>query len=87
MISKSYSLTDERQIVVAAEKTNRSVYVAIIGNATAYLGGSDVTSTNGLPVKKHEAFHEIRVPLGEAVYAVMATGETETIRVLLPNLE
>ena len=43
MISKSYSLTDVRQIIVAADNQNRTVYVNIIGNNTAYLGGADVT--------------------------------------------
>lgn len=41
MISKSYSLTDARQIVVAADDINRTVYINIIGNSTAYLGGAD----------------------------------------------
>ena len=87
MISKSYSLTDTRQVVVAAEKKNRKVYVQIVGNSTAYLGGSDVTDSNGLPVAKHTSFHEITVPLGETLYAVMASGGTETLRVLLPDLD
>lgn len=85
MISQTYSLTDTRQIVVTADNQNKTVYVAIVGNNTAYLGGSDVTSSNGLPVKKHEAFHEIFVPIGQTIYAVMASGETETIRILLPD--
>ena len=87
MISKSYDLTDVRQIVVAAERTNRSVYVAIIGNSTAYVGGADVTDSNGVPLKKHEAFHEVRIPSGQSLYGVMADGGTETLRVLLPDLE
>jgi hypothetical protein len=87
MISKSYSLTDERQIVVAAERTNREVYIQIVGNNTAYLGGSDVTDSNGLPKVKHTTATQIRIPSGEALYAVCASGVTETLRVLLPNLE
>ena len=87
MISKSYSLTDVRQVVVAADDTHRSVYLQIVGNSTAYIGGNDVTSTNGLPVGKHEAFHEIVVPSRQTLFAVMAEGETETLRVLLPDLD
>jgi hypothetical protein len=87
MISKSYALTDVRQVVVAADDVNRTVYVNIIGNDTAYLGGADVTSTNGLPKKKHDTATEIFVPAKQTLYAVMAEGETETLRVLLPDLD
>lgn len=87
MISQSYAVTDARQVVVAADNQNRTVYVQIIGNSTVYLGGSNVTDSNGVPVAKHQSFHEIFVPLDEAIYAVCASGVTETLRILLPNLD
>jgi hypothetical protein len=87
MISKSYALTDERQVVVAPERTNRKVYVNVVGNSTAYLGGADVTSSNGLPKAKHTTATEIFVPSGQSLYAVMAEGATETLRILLPDLD
>ena len=87
MISKSYAITDERQVVVAAERTNRDVYVNVVGNTTVYLGGADVTDTNGLPKAKHTTASTIRIPSGQTLYAVCAEGATETLRVLLPDLE
>lgn len=87
MISKSYSLTDARQIVVAKEDLPRHVYIQIVGNATAYIGGSDVTSSNGLPYEKHTSPHDVFVPTNETIYAVCANGVTETLRVLLPDLD
>jgi hypothetical protein len=87
MISKSYSLTDTRQIIVAADDTHRTVYLNIVGNNTAYLGGADVTSSNGLPKAKHTTAIAIVVPARQTLYAVMAEGETETVRVLLPDLD
>ena len=87
MISKSYSLTDVRQIVVAADNIHRTVYINIVGNATAYLGGADVTDSNGLPKVKHTSATAIVVPAGETLYGVMASGATETLRVLLPDLD
>jgi hypothetical protein len=87
VISKSYSLTDARQIVVAAEDLNRTVYLQIVGNSTAYLGGADVTDSNGLPKVKHTTATAMVVPAGETLYGVMATGATETLRVLLPDLD
>jgi hypothetical protein len=87
MISKAYALTDVRQVVVAADDTHRTVYVNIVGNNTAYLGGADVTSTNGLPKAKHTTASAITIPARQTLYAVMASGETEDLRVLLPDLD
>lgn len=87
MISQNYSITDTRQIVVAADDKNRSIYLQIIGNSTVYLGGSNVTDSNGLPMAKHESFHEIFVPTNETIYAVCASGVTESLRVLVPNVD
>jgi len=72
VISKSYSVTDARQIV---------------GNSVVYVGGSDVTSSNGLPYEKHTSPHDVFVPTNETMYAVCANGVTETLRVLLPDLD
>jgi hypothetical protein len=87
MISNSYSLTDVRQIVVAADNVNRDVYIQIIGNSTAYIGGANVTSSNGLPYAKHSSPHTVFVPQGQTVYAVCADGVTETLRVLTPDVD
>ncbi len=87
MISKSYALTDTRQIVVAADNLHRTVYLNVIGNSTAYLGGADVTDSNGLPKVKHTTATEIVIPAGQTLYGVMAEGGTETLRVLLPDLD
>lgn len=87
MISKAYSLTDARQIIVAKDDKPRTVYIQIVGNATVYVGGSDVTSSNGLPYEKHTSPHDVFVPTNETIYAVCANGVTETLRVLLPDLD
>lgn len=87
MISKSYALTDVRQIVVAADDIHRTVYLNVVGNSTAYLGGADVTDANGLPKAKHDTATPIVIPSKQTLYAVMASGETETLRVLLPDLD
>ncbi len=87
MISKSYSLTSTRQVVVAKDDQPRHVYLQIVGNATAYVGGSDVTSSNGLPYEKHTSPHTVFVPTNETLYGVCADNVTETLRVLLPDLD
>ena len=87
MISKSYSITSTRQIVVEADDITREVYIQIVGNSTVYVGGSDVTSSNGVPLEKHSAPHAVIVPSRQTVYGVCADGVTETLRVLLPDLD
>ena len=87
MISNAYALTDEPTLIVAADNQNRYVYIQIVGNATAYIGGANVTDTTGLPYEKHSSPHTVLVPLGETLYAVCAEGETEDIRVLRPNAD
>jgi hypothetical protein len=87
VISKNYDITSTRQIVVAADDLYRSVYIQIVGNSTVYVGGSDVTSSNGLPYAKHSSPHTVEVPQRETLYAVCADGVTESLRVLLPNLD
>jgi hypothetical protein len=87
VISKNYDITSTRQIVVAADDLYRSVYIQIVGNSTVYVGGSDVTSSNGLPYAKHSSPHTVAVPQRETLYAVCVDGVTESLRVLLPNLD
>lgn len=87
MISKSYSITSTRQIVVAADDKPRHVYLQIVGNSVVYVGGSDVTSSLGVPYEKHSSPHTVFVPTNETIYAVCANGFTETLRVLTPDLD
>jgi hypothetical protein len=87
VISKAYSVTDTRQIVVAADDQPRHVYLQISGNNIVYVGGSDVTSSLGVPYEKHSSPHTVFVPTNETIYAVCASGVTESLRVLTPNLD
>lgn len=85
MISQAFAITDVRQKVVFKDNQNKHIYMQVAGNSTVYVGGADVTDSNGMPVKKHESFHDVLVPLGEELYAVCATGVTETLLLLLPD--
>ena len=87
MISAAYALTDEPILILPADDVNRSVYIQIVGNSTAYIGGATVSSTTGLPYEKHSSPHTVFVPQGETLYAVCAEGVTENIRVLKPNTD
>jgi hypothetical protein len=87
VISKSYSITSTRQIVIAADDQPRHVYLQTVGNSTVYVGGADVTSSLGVPYEKHSSPHTVFVPTNETIYAVCADGVTETLRVLTPDLD
>jgi serine/threonine protein phosphatase PrpC len=87
MISQNYDITSTRQLVVAGENQNRTVYLQIVGNSTVYVGGSGVTSSLGVPYEKHSSPHTVFVPINEEIYAVCADGVTESLRVLTPRLD
>ena len=85
MISSAYSITDTRQKIVAAEPLVRHVYMMVSGNTRVFVGGSDVTSSNGCHIDKNTVPFELVVPYGEEVWAVCANGNTETLHILRPN--
>jgi hypothetical protein len=85
MISSAYSITDTAQKVVEAEPLVRTIYLNVVGNTTVFLGGSGVISTNGCPVAKNSVPLAVVVPYGEEVYAVCASGNTESLHILRPN--
>ena len=84
MISGSYTITTTSQLILAAAPSSRTIYLHMIGNAVVYLGGADVTSSNGMPTEKGAVPFEFFLPPNETLYAVVAAG-TETLRVLRPS--
>jgi hypothetical protein len=87
MISKNYSITDTRTLVIPGDNIPRDVYLQILGNSTVYVGGEDVTSSNGVPYQKHSSPHTVFLPANETLYAVCASGVTESLRVLTSDLD
>lgn len=57
---------------IVAENTGRiTVRIANTGNATVYLGGSDVTTANGFPLATNTS---IELATTAAIYGIVATG-------------
>lgn len=81
------TVTDAATLLVDADDKNRTVYLNVVGNKILAIGGSDVTYATGLLIAKHAAPLEIFVPLKERIYARCSTGETDDVRVLLPDLD
>ncbi len=71
-------------LLAGADNINRLIYVHALSNTSVYLGGSDVTTSNGFILEKDDGYLSLTIPIGETVYAVVATG-TEVVSVLLPN--
>jgi hypothetical protein len=86
MKSSAFTVTTTATQIVAPDNQNRTIYVHVTGNGTVYLGGSDVTSTDGLATEKHTTPFEMFLPINQSLYAVVAA-DTENIRVLIPDAD
>jgi len=82
MKSASVTVTTSPTLLVEKDETNRYVYLHVIGNSIVYLGGSDVSTSNGLATQKHTTPLEMFLPINERLYGIVASS-TEDIRVLI----
>ena len=78
MISSATTVTTTAQRIVAKSNSFRTVYVHVQGNGTVYLGGSTVTSVNGLLTEKNAVPLALEIPAQEELWAVTASG-TESL--------
>ena len=80
MISTNTSVTTTPvKIVSKAVNATRSVNVHATSN-NLYIGGADLTSENGLPLRQHETITVI-IPPSEELWAITSSG-THTIATL-----
>ena len=85
MISTATTINTTAQKILSKSNSYRTVYIHVTGAGTVYLGGSDVTSTNGLLTEKNAVPLQLVIPAQEELWAVTATG-TESLRILTPGL-
>ena len=81
MKATQQTITTTASKIVASNPFAQYVYLHVAGNGTVYLGGSDVTSSNGLATQKHTTPIQFFIPRGQELWAVTASG-TETLQVL-----
>ena len=86
MNTYSYSISTTRVLIVPADNINRTVYIHVVGAGTVYVGGDDVTASNGLLTEKHSIPFTIFLPINESLYAITASG-TEEVRVMVPSVD
>lgn len=84
MISSQHTVTTTASQVIAAAESWRTVYLHVVGNGVVYIGGSDVTSSNGMLTEKGAVPFQFILPANQSLYAVVASG-TEDLRVLRPT--
>ena len=87
MNSRNYTITSTRSLVIAKDDVTRTVYLHVIGNGTVYIGGSDVTTSNGMLTEKHAVPFQFILPNNEELYAVAPNGTTEQLRILTPSTD
>lgn len=84
MRSTQVSVGTTATLIVEADNINREIHLHALSNTPVYLGGADVTTSNGYLLEKDDGAHVLQLPLGETLYGIVSTG-TETISVLMPN--
>lgn len=84
MISSQHTVTTTASQVIAPAESWRTVYLHVVGNGVVYIGGSDVTSSNGMLTEKGAVPFQFILPANQSLYAVVALG-TEDLRVLRPT--
>lgn len=84
MISSQHTVTTTASQVIAPAESWRTVYLHVVGNGVVYIGGSDVTSSNGMLTEKGAVPFQFILPASQSLYAIVASG-TEDLRVLTPT--
>lgn len=76
------TVTDTVTQLVERDNINRPVYVQIEGNNTIYIGGPNVTAAQGFPIVKHAAPIQGGLGVGDGLWGICASGQTEVIRII-----
>lgn len=73
------------QAAIGVESARQALAVYNAGSVTIYLGGSDVTSANGIPVTAGQHYAVAGLTQADALYAIAASG-SQDVRVLEAGL-
>ena len=79
--SKQLLVNSTAQILVEAYGENRRVVLHNSNDHPCYIGGSNVTSSNGMQFPKDSNL-DFLVPIGSVLYAATAGANTTTVSVL-----
>lgn len=76
------TVTDTVTQLVPQDNINRPVWLQIEGNVTVYIGGSNVTAEQGFPIVKHAAPIQGALGVGDGLWGICATGQTDVVRII-----
>lgn len=79
--SSQTTVTSTSVLVIEAYGENRDCHLRNVGSHTMYLGGPDVTTSNGFALPK-DAYINFRVAPKSVIWAVAANNETGIASVL-----
>ena len=79
--SKQLVVNSTAQVLVEAYGENRRVVLHNSNDHPCYIGGSNVTSSNGMQFPKDSNL-DFLVPIGSVLYAATAGANTTTVSVL-----
>lgn len=85
MKSSAVTVGTDAALIVAADDLARTVYLHHESNQAIFLGGSDVSTANGLHMKKGQTY-TITLKAKETLYAVADLAGQE-LRVLTPDVD
>ncbi len=82
--SAQYSVASTAVKIASSPVGHRTVHIAPVGNITVYISGSDqVTSANGYGLNKSLGEHDVIIGPGDELWAICASGQTETVTILI----
>ena len=82
--SKQVSCTTTPAVAYTADNDGCMLYVHHAGGGVIWLGGSDLTTSNGLSIDSAADVVAIRLTAGDVLYARSGTG-TEVLQILVVN--
>ena len=87
MRSAKITVTDEATLIIAADDTNRTVYLKHSDdNHPVYLGNASVTITTGYELTKDETI-AIVVPQKETLYGITTEEDEVDVFIITPDVD
>jgi hypothetical protein len=81
------TVTDTATLLVSADNINRPVWLHNNTNETLYIGGSDVSVAQGLPIVKHSAPLAGGLGPGDTLYGIAEAGKSIDVRIIIPPVD
>ena len=82
MISEEFTITTSPVKIISSQNFEQTVYLHNDHSSKMYIGGSDVTTTNGFHLTQDTNIN-IRIPQDNELYAVVASGSGD-LHILRP---